>query len=606
MMDATPEQLRFMETELPRLEREGAWERTQDGRFVSRMFVVPKGPDKWRLIIDLRWVNTFCKEFPLKFETLKRLRNLSRKNDYMFSMDLQDGYYALGIAEEDRKYFTVNYRGTLWRLAGLPMGWSASPYYFCRLMEQVVRYWRSPAFATDRRSRAPTRKRLRGQKWKGLRMLPFMDDYLFIARNQEEALRVRMFVEGTLERLGLARNPKKGVWEPTQQLEHLGLTVDLQQGVFRAPQEKLEKLRALARGLLGMAARERRWVPVKMLASLAGKAQFLYLAVPAARFYLRELHNVVGTRRSWSSKVKLTPQLLRDLAWWKEVPTQNNGRSIYRPIETSYLHVDSSDFGWGAVINGESTARGFWYESDKLNHITFKELKAVRYAVESFLPQLQGRHVRLHEDNQAVVSVLTHLTTRSSKMMSELRKLWELLDNNDVTLHPRYIRSAANVWADRLSRERDHADWQFNPRHFSYFDKIWGKHTIDRFASMENALLPRYNSRWRDPRTSGVDCLRLSDDDWRQEMNWCNPPWELLDDLVAKLSQSGASATVVAPHWVSADWHQRLLDISDEVVVYPPAKDLFFPGRLGSRAPLGTPGWSVTVARVRGRAGNTR
>eukprot|EP00873_Tetraselmis_striata_P007235 jgi/Tetstr1/427499/TSEL_017625.t1 len=44
--------------------------------------------------------------------------------DYMLSMDLQDGFYAVVIAPEDRDYFPVNYRGKLYRLAGLPMGCS--------------------------------------------------------------------------------------------------------------------------------------------------------------------------------------------------------------------------------------------------------------------------------------------------------------------------------------------------------------------------------------------------------------------------------------------------------------------------------------------------
>jgi hypothetical protein len=36
----------------------------------------------------------------------------------------------------------------------------------------------------------------------------------------------------------------------------------------------------------------------------------------------------------------------RDLEWWRTVPTQHNGWSIYKPIETAYLHADSSDYGW--------------------------------------------------------------------------------------------------------------------------------------------------------------------------------------------------------------------------------------------------------------------
>jgi hypothetical protein len=46
----------------------------------------------------------------------------------MFSFDIRDGFYAMGIALEFRYYFMVNVRGQLYRLAGLPMGWSLSPF----------------------------------------------------------------------------------------------------------------------------------------------------------------------------------------------------------------------------------------------------------------------------------------------------------------------------------------------------------------------------------------------------------------------------------------------------------------------------------------------
>jgi hypothetical protein len=164
-------------------------------------------------------------------------------------------------------------------------------------------------------------------------------------------------------------------------------------------------------------------VPAKLLAQLGGKAQFLYLAIPSARFYLRELHNVVSTKASRSALVKLTHQLRRDLMWWTNVPSQNNGRSIFKPVETAYLHCDSSSFAWGAVLNDHHEARGFGDPVDSAHHITWKELKAVRLAVLSFLPLLRGRRVLLHEDNLSVIGVLTNLTSRSPALMNELRKL---------------------------------------------------------------------------------------------------------------------------------------------------------------------------------------
>ncbi len=57
-------------------------------------------------------------------------------------------------------------------------------------------------------------------------------------------------------------------------------------------------------------------MPVKSLAFLAGKAQFLHLAIPVARFYLRELHDVVKSVKSWTGTVRVSKQLKRDLEWW--------------------------------------------------------------------------------------------------------------------------------------------------------------------------------------------------------------------------------------------------------------------------------------------------
>jgi hypothetical protein len=104
-------------------------------------------------------------------------------------------------------------------------------------------------------------------------------------------------------------------------------------------------------------------------------------------------------------------------------------------------------------------------------------------------------------------------------MIDELRKLWELIDTNNISIHAHYIRSAANVWADRLSRETDRDDLQLNSRIFTYLDSLWAPHSIDRFATQGNSQLPRYNSHWLDPTSEAVDCLHLPDNRWTAETN---------------------------------------------------------------------------------------
>eukprot|EP00873_Tetraselmis_striata_P033247 jgi/Tetstr1/453511/TSEL_040480.t1 len=335
-------------------------------------------------------------------------------------MDLADGYYALGIRKEDRDFFTVNYRGELWRLARLPMGWTCSSYYFCKLTVASTDYMRTPMKRRDQAlpptaPSKPTRRFLRNTRWRGERLLPYMDDFLFLADSREAALELRVRLNTSLDRLGLLRNPNKGVWEPTQVGPHLGLIVDLQRGEFRAPEEKLIALAKVARSLLGRAASNRRWLPAR-LASFVGKAKFLYMAITPARFFLRELHCVLATRQGWGGRVKMTNQLRRDL-------------------ECAYK------------------ARSFWYEDDRAHHIMWKKLRAVRHAVESFLPQLRGRRVLKHEDNTAVVAALANHTSRPPVMMEELRKLWHLMDIHDISIRPRpgYGRRNSTVYNTRAA-----------------------------------------------------------------------------------------------------------------------------------------------------------
>ena len=151
------------------------------------------------------------------------------------------------------------------------------------------------------------------------------------------------------------------------------------------------------------------------------------------------------------------------------------------------------------MLNLKHAARGFWSDELRHLHITHLELEAVYKTVQSFLRELTGKVVRLYCDNQAVVAMLSHFTSRNPELMRRMRRLWILLDLNDIELQARYIRSEANEWADRLSRDRDLDDWRLNRRWFQWAEREWHRNTADRFASELSAQLPRYYGQWHDP-----------------------------------------------------------------------------------------------------------
>ncbi|KAK3248781.1 hypothetical protein CYMTET_41758 [Cymbomonas tetramitiformis] len=110
-----------------------------------------------------------------------------------------------------------------------------------------------------------------------------------------------------------------------------------------------------------LADEQQQWLKVEKDRLLAnGLCQSVYLAVPAARLYLRELYFVLAEKRSWGSKVKISRAAKSDVKWWSRLPVMSkwNGRRIWRPATRAKLHTDSSMTAWGGVINLKHAAIG--------------------------------------------------------------------------------------------------------------------------------------------------------------------------------------------------------------------------------------------------------
>jgi hypothetical protein len=214
---------------------------------------------------------------------------------------------------------------------------------------------------------------------------------------------------------------------------------------------------------------------------------------------------------------------------------------------------------------------------------------------------VRSRHVHFMGDNQTVVAVSKSWASRarSPALMAETRSLFEILDSLDATATDEWLSTHLNVDADRLSREEDSGDWRLDPAEFLSLNCDWGPHTVDRFATENNAQLERFNSAWAQPSSEGVDAF--AQPGWDAELNWCNPPWALLPRLVRMLQSMGAAATVLAPDWPAQAWYQQLTEMSDAKRVLPPRADLFRPGRRGSEQAVGAARWAMVAFRVPAR-----
>ena len=164
---------------------------------------------------------------------------------------------------------------------------------------------------------------------------------------------------------------------------------------------------------------------------------------------------------------------------------------------------------------------GFWSEAEAREHITLRELRAVRYYIDHYLEQLRGRRLLLHEDNQAVVAMIASLTSHSPLLMAELRFLVEALDLADVELRAIYIRSALNVIADCQSRLAASRDYELTRELFEEAQRFFGAGSLAAFASAATALLSRF---WAGETTAEAEATDALAQDWRGERVWAHPP----------------------------------------------------------------------------------
>ncbi|KAK3734245.1 hypothetical protein RRG08_049663 [Elysia crispata] len=179
-------------------------------------------------------------------------------------------------------------------------------------------------------------------------------------------------------------------------------------------------------------------------------------------------------------------------------------------------------------------------------------------------------------------------------------KIWSLAIRQNLTISAKWLAGKLNTMPDYLSRLDNKYNWTIHPNLFQYLDKIWGPHTVDRFACMNSAQCAKYNSLFLDPTTSGVDAF--SETDWREENNFINAPFRLLPRILNKLDQYQAYATIIAPLFRAHPFFLRLINRSIAAPIrLPKARTFCIPMSNKLPEPLRNPKWKIYAWRVCGR-----
>ena len=104
------------------------------------------------------------------------------------------------------------------------------------------------------------------------------------------------------------------------------------------------------------------------------------------------------------------------------------------------------------------------------------------HGIGSLAHLLQSERVRWFSDNQNVIRII-ETGSRNPKLQKEAPEIYSLAVRWQVRIEPEWVPREQNQQADLLSRMLDRDDWSIHPAVFQQLDRLWGPHTIDRFAN---------------------------------------------------------------------------------------------------------------------------
>ena len=487
---------------------------------------------KKRLILDLRYVNKHLFKNKFKCEDIAVARELLGPSDFMFSFDLKSGYHHVDIFLSHCKYlsFSWNFSNGVTRyfmFTVLPFGLSTAPYIFTKLLKPIVKKWRR----------------------EGKSVVLYLDDGLCSANSYNSAKLYSMQVRADLLRFGFLPNEEKSQWEPCRCIVWLGTVLNTANCTIAATDKRIQSLKSDLDEVFNNA---RSSFHVKKIVEIVGKIISLCVCVGnVTRLMTRNLYSIINSSASWYDYVKLTNEAVFELKFWKDNVCKLNGIPLWPIVNKPHkiIYSDASSVGCGGVIAIEGKVfHQNWSEEERKRNSTFRELLAVSLAVEAFGNELKSQTLAWFTDNQNVVSIVQK-GSKVPELQAISLRIFQTCMLNCITIDINWIPRSDNYVADEISKIIDYDDFTINDDVFTLIDEAWGPHTVDRFACHYNAKLSKFNSRFYQPGTSGVNAFSQ---DWAFENNWLCPPVFLTAKVIKHLELCKARGTLVVPFWTSA------------------------------------------------------
>ena len=358
----------------------------------------------------------------------------------------------------------------------------------------------------------------------------------------------------------------------TDKIKYLGMQIDTLSCKLSITENKKANLLKLLNIFL-----EKSHCTILELSKLIGKLIATCPAIKYGWLYTKvmEKEKIRALRKNsgkYNRKMQISEQIKKDIEWWiKKIP---NASKFFEYESFKYeIFTDASPTGWGAV-EAKNKIFGSW--DDKVNgeHINYKELYAVKYALIRLADKMKNCKILLRIDNKTAISYVNKMGgVRHRKYNDLARSIWQWAEDRNIELKANYICSRDNKEADALSRiNSQDIEWELEQTAYQKIVDKFGKPDIDLFASTQNKKCSRYISWFPDPLAFSIDAFTI---DWGIYFFYAFPPFILIPNVLQKIKNDNAQGILVVPLWKNQPWYPLFCEMTiSDIIILGPNKNL--------------------------------
>lgn len=542
MLEYPVEDRAWLTNEIRRLQDLGTITDMIEPAFVCPVFLRPKpGPRKWRLIHDLRALNSALTPPPrVRFEGWESILPHLREADWLYSVDLEDAYHHVPMHDNLASRCCFRHEGRTFAFRALPFGLSWSPAVFTKLLRPVLRAMRS----------------------RGFFVTAYLDDLFGREATRHRAEESLALLLQLLGALGVKVSAKHGPPGVTQKLDHLGLTINTVSFTVGLPVERVDRIEEVFRQGVDAWMRTGR-LPSRLTMRLQGSTAAALIAVSAGKASTRALAHL---RRCGVG----LPELLAELLWWRDNLRFHCERSLHSTHARWIITTDASPTGYGAILQPltegggrEEHIAGLFTTTERALPQALREGTAVLHVLSACFPQRQDMPtgILVRTDSIFTVALVRGGSHSSHGAVRLTKQIHDLLARRNLRAEATHIRGVQNYVADALSRQEGTTEWPANPLVIQWAQQLEGPFDLDIFASAVHHVrnVPYVTSYAEDRAAAWCDAFSRA---WLELGNvFANPPLGMIGRALLWAEQHGLpkKLCVLHPRWPSAVWWPLLL-----------------------------------------------